>query len=179
TLSCVAGYAVFLVAGSSMVVIGVAGVLLFAGQAFIQLLMMMFIADSVEYGQWKLGRRNESVTFSLQPFIYKAASALAAGAVGLTLIVSGINEAQAPAEVTDGGIAVLKVAMMVLPMLLVALSWLVLARSYRLDAAHYAGIVAELLAREVAPGAPPGGDIVNSSRMVTGGQRGCGGCSDI
>src|SRR5690625_1107402 len=128
TLSCVAGYAVFLVAGASMVVIGVAGVLLFAGQAFIQLLMMMFIADSVEYGQWKLGRRNESVTFSLQPFIYKAASALAAGAVGLTLIVSGINEAETPAEVTDGGIAVLKVAMMVLPMLLVALSWLVLAR---------------------------------------------------
>lgn len=159
TLSCVAGYAVFLVAGSSMVVIGVAGVLLFAGQAFIQLLMMMFIADSVEYGQWKLGRRNESVTFSLQPFIYKAASALAAGAVGLTLIVSGINEAETPAEVADSGIAVLKVAMMVLPMLLVALSWLVLARTYRLDEATYAGIVADLRAREAALGAQPEGAI--------------------
>ena len=172
TLSCVAGYAVFLVAGSSMVVIGVAGVLLFAGQAFIQLLMMMFIADSVEYGQWKLGRRNESVTFSLQPFIYKAASALAAGAVGLTLIVSGINEAQTPAEVTDGGIAVLKVAMMVLPMLLVALSWLVLARTYRLDEATYAGIVADLRAREAALGAQPEGAIDPRPMPSRGGEDG-------
>ncbi|HLR95498.1 MAG TPA: MFS transporter, partial [Jiangellaceae bacterium] len=122
--------------------------------------------------QWKLGRRNESVTFSLQPFIYKAASALAAGAVGLTLIVSGINEAQTPAEVTDGGIAVLKVAMMVLPMVLVALSWLVLARTYRLDEATYAGIVADLRTREAALGAQPEGAIDPRPMPSRGGEDG-------
>lgn len=148
--ACVAGYGVFLLAGSSMALIGVAGVLLFSGQAFIQLLMMMFIADSVEYGHWKLGRRNESVTFSLQPFIYKASSALASGGVGVTLILSGINEADSASDVTPGGVAVLKVAMMVVPMLLVAVSWLVLSRTYRLDERTYAGIVAELGARESA-----------------------------
>lgn len=149
---CVAGYVVFLPAGSSMIAIGVAGVLLFSGQAFIQLLMMMFIADSVEYGQWKLGRRNESVTFSLQPFIYKSSSALASGAVGLTLIVSGINEANGAADMTAGGTVAVKVAMMVVPMLLVALSWLILARGYRLDEDTYAGIVADLDAREGGSG---------------------------
>lgn len=151
---CVAGYAVFLAAGSTMVLIGAAGVLLFSGQAFIQLLMLMFIADSVEYGQWKLGRRNESVTFSLQPFIYKASSALSSGAVGATLILSGINDAGSAADITTGGVATVKVAMMVLPMLLAVLSWLVLARRYRLDEATYASIVAELRSREDVPDAP-------------------------
>lgn len=150
TGACVAGYVVFLFAGSTMVLVGLAGVLLFSGQAFIQLLMLMFIADSVEYGQWKLGRRNESVTFSLQPFIYKASSALASGAVGATLILSGINDAAGAADVTTGGTVVFKTAMMVLPMLLVGLSWLVLARRYRLDEGTYAVIVAELRTREAA-----------------------------
>lgn len=145
---CVAGYAVFLAAGVSMALIAVAGVLLFTGQAFIQLLMMMFIADSVEYGEWKLGRRNESVTFSLQPFIYKGSNALASGVVGATLIWSGINEAASPADVTAGGIALFKAAMLGLPMLLVAVSWLVLSRTYRLDETRYAAIVADLRERE-------------------------------
>ena len=55
----------------NMLFIGTAGILMFLGQAFIQILMLMFLADTVEYGQWKLGKRNESVTFSLQPFINK------------------------------------------------------------------------------------------------------------
>ncbi len=148
SVSCVLGYGVFLLAGTSMVVIGFAGVLLFSGQAFIQLLMMMFIADSVEYGHWKLGRRNESITFSLQPFIYKASSAAASGIVGLTLILSGVNEAASAADVSPAGIGIFSGAMMGLPMLLVALSWVVLRRRYRLDEASYAAIVAELRARE-------------------------------
>lgn len=153
TAACAIGYAVFLFAGSSMLIIAIAGVLLFAGQAFIQLLMMMFIADSVEYGQWKLGRRNESVTFSLQPFIYKASSALAGGAVGVTLIVSGVNEASGAADITEAGALLFKVAMMVIPLALVVVSWLVLARWYRLDERRYADIVADLRARESALGA--------------------------
>ncbi len=150
TVLCAVGYGVFLISGTSMPVIGLAGVLLFSGQAFIQLLMMMFIADSVEYGQWKLGRRNESVTFSLQPFIYKASSALASGGVGLTLILSGVNEAETAADVTTGGVAVFKLAMMGVPLALVVLSWLVLARKYRLDEGTYAGIIADLRSRESA-----------------------------
>ncbi|MGD7788475.1 glycoside-pentoside-hexuronide (GPH):cation symporter [Propionibacteriaceae bacterium Y1700] len=165
TAACVIGYVVFFAAGRSMVIIGIAGVLLFAGQAFIQLLMMMFIADSVEYGQWKLGRRNESVTFSLQPFIYKASSALASGAAGLTLILSGVNEATSASDITEQGALVFRLAMMGLPVLLVALSWLLLRRRYRLDEARYAEIVADLGAREAAATglstdrlAPPGAE---------------------
>lgn len=144
TVLCVVGYIVFMLAGSSLLVVGVAGVFLFSGQGAIQLLMVMFIADSVEYGHWKLGRRNESVTFSLQPFIYKLSNALASGVVGFTLILSRIDVADSAADVTPTGAAQFKVAMMVLPLVLMVLSWLTLRLRYRLDEDTYAGIVADL-----------------------------------
>ena len=123
---------------------GVAGVLLFTGQAFIQLLMLMFIADCVEYGQWKLGRRNESVTLAVQPFIYKASNAIGSGFVGLALLVSGISGARQVDDVTADGVAAFKLVMLVVPMVLIVASWVILRSGYRLDEKRYGEIVAEL-----------------------------------
>ena len=147
TVLCVVGYAVFLSSGTSLLVAGLAGELLFSGQGAIQLLMVMFIADSVEYGEWKLGRRNESVTFSLQPFIYKFSNAIASGVVGATLIWTGIDRATGPDDVTDTGVGIFKGAMMVVPMALVIVSYLTLRARYRLDEATYARIVEEVRGR--------------------------------
>ncbi|MGV8845117.1 glycoside-pentoside-hexuronide (GPH):cation symporter [Tessaracoccus sp.] len=145
---CAVGLAIFALAGSSMLVIGVAGILLFTGQAFIQLLMLLFIADCVEYGEWKLGRRTESITFSLQPFIYKSSNALGTGLVGLAVLISGISQAQSSADITPSGAVAFKVVMMVVPMALTILSWVILRRTYTLDEGRYADIVAELSERE-------------------------------
>ncbi|MFT3889583.1 MAG: glycoside-pentoside-hexuronide (GPH):cation symporter [Arachnia sp.] len=150
TVLCTAGYVVFLFAGRSLVIVGVAGVLLFAGQGAIQLLMVMFIADSVEYGEWKLGRRNESVTFSLQPFIYKFSNAIASGIVGGTLIWTGIDRAHGPDDVTASGAALFRVSMLVVPMVLVILSYIILRAKYRLDESTYARIVDDLKERHAA-----------------------------
>ena len=147
TAMCVAGYLVFLVSDTSLVLVGVAGVLLFAGQGAIQLLMVMFIADSVEYGEWKLGRRNESVTFSLQPFVYKLSNAIASAVVGVTLILSGIDRARTPEDVSGEGLAVLRAAMLVLPLVLVVVSYLVLRAKYRLTEEFYAAVVQDLSER--------------------------------
>ncbi len=151
TLLCVAGLGIFLLAGRSMVVIGLAGVLLFVGQAFIQLLLLMFVADCVEYGEWKLGRRNESVTVSLQPFIYKASNGIGTAFVGLALLWSGISRAASPDDLTASGITAFKLVMMAVPMALVVVSWWILHRKYRIDEGQYARIVAELQEREAAP----------------------------
>lgn len=51
------GYVLFFFADVSLVLIIVAALLLFVGEAFTQLLMLMLLSDTVEYGQWKLGRR--------------------------------------------------------------------------------------------------------------------------
>ncbi|PIF01734.1 MAG: hypothetical protein CR979_02050 [Propionibacterium sp.] len=144
TLLCLAGLAVFLAAEYSIFLVALAGILLFVGQAFIQLLMLMFIADCVEYGQWKLGRRNESITLSLQPFVYKASNAIATGLVGIALVVSGISRVDNPADLTADGRWAFKAVMMGVPMVLITISYLVVRRKYRIDEERYAQIVADL-----------------------------------
>jgi len=77
TILVLVGYGVFFFAEYSIVLIVLGAVLVFVGQAFIQALMLMFLSDTVEYGQWKLGKRNEAITFSVQPLINKLGGALA------------------------------------------------------------------------------------------------------
>ncbi len=130
-----------------MVFIGIAGMLLFIGQAFIQLLMLMFLADSIEYGQWKLGRRSESVTFALQPFINKIGAAVANAVVGVTVVLSGINRAATPADVSPEGINILKTSMFALPLLTIVIGYLVYLWKFKIDEKMYAQILADLKER--------------------------------
>ncbi|HPF87995.1 MAG TPA: glycoside-pentoside-hexuronide (GPH):cation symporter [Candidatus Limiplasma sp.] len=143
----VLGYLLFFVSPMNMAFIGVAGVLIFVGQAFIQMLMLMFLADSIEYGQWKLGKRNESITFSVQPFINKIGGAIANGVLGLTLIISGINAAETAAEVTVDGILTMKLAMLILPLIVILAGYIVYMKKFKIDELFYAKILADLKAR--------------------------------
>lgn len=147
TVLVVVGYIVFFFAPMNMLPIGIAGVLLFIGQAFIQTLMLMFLADTIEYGQWKLGRRNESITFSVQPLINKLGSAIATGVVTLTLIVSGINQAADASQVTAQGLLMMKIAMMIFPLIAIVVGFIIYVKKYKIDAAFYARMIGELTAR--------------------------------
>jgi melibiose permease/lactose/raffinose/galactose permease len=138
------GYIIFFLSPMNILPIGAAGVLIFIGQAFIQLLMLMFLADTVEYGQWKLGRRNESITFSVQPFINKIGGAIANGIVGVTLILSGINAAATPEDVTDAGLFTMKLAMLMLPMVFIAVGYIIYLWKYKIDKKLFEQIVSEL-----------------------------------
>ena len=143
----VLGYIIFFVAPERMAFIGPAGVLIFVGEAFIQLLMLMFLADTVEYGQWKLGRRNESITFSVQPFINKIGAALATGVVMATTVLSGINAAVTPEDVTAGGLLLMKFAMLILPLLCIVAGYLIYLFKYKIDREMFARIISDLAAR--------------------------------
>jgi sugar (glycoside-pentoside-hexuronide) transporter len=147
TILVVLGYIVFFLAPMNMIYIGTAGILLFIGQAFIQLLMLMFLSDTVEYGQWKLGRRNESITFSVQPFINKIGGAIANGIVGATLIISGINSAPTPDDVTDKGLLIMKLAMLILPLIIIAVGYLVYRLKFKIDKEMFDKIVSDLKTR--------------------------------
>lgn len=147
TILVVAGYVIFFLSPMNMLFIGAAGILLFTGQAFIQLMMLMFLTDTVEYGQWKLGRRNESITFSVQPFINKIGGAIANGIVGVTLIVSGINAAQEPEDVTDSGLLIMKLAMLILPLIFIVAGYIIYDKKFKIDKQMYDKIISELTAR--------------------------------
>lgn len=158
------GYVMFfLTPPGGLALIVIAGVLVFAAQAMIQVQMLMFIADTVEYGEHKLGRRNDSVTLSLQPFIYKLSAALASGVVGWSVVSSGIFAANGPADMTEAGTFEVKAVMFLAPAVLIALSYLVYRRFYVIDAARYTAIVDELRERRVAAGA---GAVVESAEAA-------------
>lgn len=142
-----AGYILFFVSPMNMIPIGIAGVLIFVGQAFMQLLMLVFLTDTIEYGQWKSGKRNESVTFALQPFINKMAGAIAFGIVGITLIISGINKAATPSDVTAGGLTIMKVAMLIIPLIFMIAGFIVYHYRYKIDKKMYNQIIDDLKQR--------------------------------
>ncbi len=147
TILVVAGYLLFFFAPMNMLFIGIAGVLIFVAQAFIQILMLMFLADSIEYGQWKLGKRNESITFSVQPFINKIGGAIASGVLGFTLILSGIDKATSAADVPEGGITIMKLAMMILPLISIVAGYIIYMRKFKIDEKRYAEILQDLRER--------------------------------
>ena len=151
TVLVIAGYAIFFFAEVSIILIALGAVLVFVGQAFIQTLMLMFLADTVEYGQWKLGKRNESITFSVQPFINKIGGALATGIVSLTLIFSGIKVDGGTVDAIDStGKLIIKGAMFVIPLIMIVVGYIVYLKKYKISEEFYSEMLKDLEAREEA-----------------------------
>jgi melibiose permease/lactose/raffinose/galactose permease len=140
----ICGYIVFFFSPMNMIPIGIGGLCIFFGQAFIQLLMLMFLADTVEYGQWKLGKRNEGVTFSIQPFINKLGGAIASGIVGYIIVLSGINSASSPDAVTTEGLLLMKLAMLILPLISILAGFIVYLTKFKIDSAFFDRILSDL-----------------------------------
>jgi melibiose permease/lactose/raffinose/galactose permease len=145
------GYCVFFFANQSLVLVIIGALLVFVGQAFIQALMLMFLTDTIEYGYWKLGKKNESITFSIQPFINKIGGALATGIVGLAVILAGIKVGDTSAVAIDAqGQLMVKVTMFLIPMVLIVLGYVIYMWKFKIDEQFYAQILKDLEQREQA-----------------------------
>ncbi len=93
--SAIIGYAVLLgIAFTNMnnvFVLFVPGFFIFAANGVLQVLTTVFLANTVEYGELKNGRRDESVIFSMQTFVVKLASGLAAFVASICLSVFSLQ----------------------------------------------------------------------------------------
>ncbi|MFY9542628.1 MAG: MFS transporter, partial [Dethiobacteria bacterium] len=169
-IAIVAGFLLMLSAGyvfpMNMITIGAAGLLLFSGQALILFLMYIMIADTIEYGHWKLGTRNESVVFAVRPFATKLAASIQALIVAATLTLSGLNEkvinplteakkidpdlpTEAARAMIESGMTgsmrlSLRITMMVIPILFIIVSYLIYRYRYKLDDKFYRQIISDL-----------------------------------
>ncbi|MDI1464042.1 glycoside-pentoside-hexuronide (GPH):cation symporter [Catellatospora sp. KI3] len=116
------------------------------GLANITLLSML--TDTVEYGQWRTGRRTEGLVFSVNIVKTKIASALGAG---LSLAVLGAVGYVANQEQTRAALDGLHLLMTLAPGLggLLAVAFLV---RYPLSEQQHADLVAELRGREAVGG---------------------------
>ena len=148
TMIVVLGYIIFFFADKSLAMIAAGAIVIFIGEAFIQLLILMFLSDTIEYGQWKLGKRNDSITLSIQPLINKIGGALATGVVSITVVLSGIKQGDIAAEAIDAtGKLIFKNSMLVLPLVLIVIGYVIYSKKYTIDEKRYAEIVADLKAR--------------------------------
>ena len=149
TVLVLAGYGIFFFAEISIVLIALGAVLVFVGQAFIQTLMLMFLADTVEYGQWKLGKRNESITFSVQPLINKIGGALSTAVVSLTLIIAGIKVDGGTVDaIGTSGKLMMKVSMFALPLVFIVAGYIIYLKKYKISETFYGKIIRDLEERE-------------------------------
>ena len=150
-------YIIFFLSFEWMPLIVIAGLGLFFAQAFIQLLMLLFLADAVEYGEWKLGKRNEAASFAVQPFINQFGGAISKGVVSFTLIISGINaisqatEGKSEAEIIeiinatpDSAIWIMKLSMMILPLICILIGFVLYQKKFKIDEELYAQICRDL-----------------------------------
>ena len=141
----VIGYILFFFADHSLALLTIAAIVIFVGEAFIQLLMLMFLADTIENGQWKLGKRNDSITFSIQPLINKIGGAFATGIVSITLMITGIKQDAVASQTIDGlGKLIFKNSMLIIPLILIAIGYYIYIKKYELNEERYAQIVQEL-----------------------------------
>ncbi|MBR0416984.1 MAG: MFS transporter [Firmicutes bacterium] len=147
TILVIVGYGVFFFADHSIALIAAAAVIIFVGQAFIQLLMLMFLADTIEYGQWKMGRRTESITFSIQPLINKIGGALSTALISGSIIIAGIKSADsdvAAESIDASGQLIIKIAMFAVPLVFIVAGYIIYLKKYRISEEFYSQILQDL-----------------------------------
>ncbi|HOZ73515.1 MAG TPA: MFS transporter, partial [Spirochaetales bacterium] len=132
--------------GDGIALMAVAGVVLFFGFGFSLVLTSVMLADAVDYGEWKLGVRSESIVFSMQTFMVKFAMALSGLVTGLGLAAFGFvaNAAQSAGAVTG-----IRVLMFAVPMALIVASLVVYLKGYRLNGEYFETVKAELEERRI------------------------------
>ena len=136
----------------SLALLCIPGVVVFACNGMLTVLTTLFLSNSVDYGQLKTGRREESVIFSMQTFVVKAASGVAVFLTGIGLDLIGLvgnTEETGPVAVQSAGTLLgLRLMMTVLPMLVLASALVLFRRKFVLTDARAAEISAQLHGEE-------------------------------
>ncbi|MFD1454687.1 glycoside-pentoside-hexuronide (GPH):cation symporter [Levilactobacillus lanxiensis] len=138
------GYILFNLAGSSAIMMYIADAIFFFPYPMIFLAALMTITDSVEYGQWKNGTRNESVTLSVRPLIDKLAGAFSTGIVVLAAVHAGMTGNAKPSDITAHGMFVFHSFIFYMPMILLIVAALIYQFKVTLSEKKHAEIVKEL-----------------------------------
>lgn len=104
----------------NIILLFVPGFFIFAAFGIVTVLTTVFLANTVDYGEVKNGRRDESVIFSMQTFVVKLASGVAAMVASVCLTIFNLsNDTSQAAEAAVAGSSVmgLRLAMTVIPII--------------------------------------------------------------
>lgn len=159
----VLGYAALIVLAfatkmSNVFILFVPGFFIFAAVGLLTVLTTVFLANTVDYGEIKTNSREESVIFSMQTFVVKLASGVAALAASLTLAIfhiqkdSGEGAAQQVLQIAESSRVGLRLSMTIIPIVLLVIAALVFRKKYILTDAKIEELSAEIRARRALEG---------------------------
>lgn len=137
------------------------------------MIMVISVANTVEYNEWKTGKRDEGLIFSLRPFTAKMGSALQQGLVMVVYLIAGVlnytnkisdienavSRGDIGAEVKDALIAevttsvpeknkmILLACMCIIPMIFLAVAMIIYKKKFYLDETTLSNMISEVKER--------------------------------
>lgn len=128
-------------APQNIVLTVIAGIIVKTGTGLELGCATVFLADVVDYGEYKLGTRNEGVVFSLQTLIVKLTAAFTSLSIGFALDLTGYVPNQIQSLATQNSMRFL---MCIVPAVSMLLAYAIYRRKYKLNDAYMKTIVAAI-----------------------------------
>ena len=121
------------IAPQNVAIVAISGIFYKLGSGLTLGATTVMLADVIDYGQVKLGSRNESIIASFQTLLVKTASAVSAWLIGVGLTIVGYV---ANAEQTASTIMGMRILMGVVPSVITILAFVIYAKGYKLEGAY-------------------------------------------
>lgn len=137
TMLLISGY----VAPQNVLLIATAGIVLKMGSGLLLGSTTVMLADVVDYGEFKLGTRNESIVFSVQTLLVKAASAVSGWLVGVGLSLVGYvaGGTQTPATIMG-----MRIIMIGAPIVCAIVMYMIYQSKFKLNGEFHDKVLKEL-----------------------------------
>lgn len=116
-------------------VLFVPGFLIFFGSGLLNVLITIFLSDTIDYGEMKNHRRDESIICSMQTFVVKLASGIAVFFAGIAIKAVGLKtgDGMTPADQSFATLTGLRLVMTVIPVIGLIAAMLFFFKKYILD----------------------------------------------
>ena len=135
---------IYAFAGTNSVLVLIAAGLFNLPQPLVFLVVLMTITDTVEYGQLKIGHRDESLILSIRPLVNKLSGAVTSAIVGFTAVWVGMSGKATADSITDSNKMMFELIMFAVPIIFMLIATLLYKTKVTLTQEKHAEIVKEL-----------------------------------
>lgn len=177
TLISIVGYLIFMSLGylipMNEIILYGSTFLIFFGLNLFYVVLVVMTANVIEYNELKTGERNESIIFSIRPFMTKLGAAIQQGVVTLILVLSGVyvfsqkiadleiqkslglaSEITKEANIILSGatptmLLMLRIGMGLIPMISIIIGYVVIKKKYTITEEKYDEMLLEIEARKI------------------------------